>query len=66
MQEHSWVPSQDVSMTSEFLLDVLMGHGDQLAREHFPPEAFADWTPLRVRPPWPSQMQGRNKNTLEP
>ena len=48
MQEQAWVPSQGGWMTTEFLLDVLMAHGDtypigeQLARQHFPPEAFAD------------------------
>lgn len=48
MQEQVWMPSQGGWMLSEFLLDVLMGHGDtypiseQLARQHFPGAAFAD------------------------
>ena len=48
MQEQAWVPSQGDWMTTEFLLDVLMRPGDscpigeQLARQHFPPEIFAD------------------------
>lgn len=47
MEEQVWIPGQGWQ-EAEFLLDVLMGHGDtypislEMARHYFPAEAFID------------------------